>query len=159
MSTNNSNSNEVKKELLSIAPTLASIKRQVSEREVPPGYFTDLPVIVIEKCNKPIIKKLSDKWYFSKYYATAASIALLCLCLWVFNTRVTHDTYINLENINSEEIAYYIDNEGYADINEELLVDYVVETESNELDIQDQDIIDYLIEDEIELNTIINEYY
>ena len=158
MSTDNSNSDKIKKELLNIAPTLASIKKKAPEYEVPSGYFSELPDLVLAKCTVPVERNLSDKWY-PRYYATAASIALLALCLWVFNTRVTHDVNFNLENINSEEIAYFIDNEDYTDISEELLVDYVVETESNELDIEAQEIIDYLIEDDIELNTIINEYY
>ena len=159
MSTENSNSNEIKKELLSIAPTLASIKKQSPNYMVPADYFTELPGIVIEKCNVPVERKLSDKWHFSKYYATAASIALLALCLWVFNTRVTHDVNTNLENINSEEIAYLIDIEDYSGSDEELLVEYVVEVEPNTIDIEAQEIINYLIEEEIELNTIINEYY
>jgi len=159
MSTENKNINEIKKELLSIAPTLAEIQKKEPEHVVPADYFSELPNLVIERCNTPVVKKLSDKWYIPKYYATAASIALLALCFWIFNTRNSNDLNNAFKSNNSYQIAYLDDLDDYSGITEELLVDYIIDTETNTLDIEAQEIISYLIEDEIELNTIINEYY
>ncbi len=173
MNTNSQHSDEIRKELEGIAPTLSKIEK-VNPFEVPDGYFENLPGLVSDRINegstahRATVRTLTLRWA-----AVAASITLIAAFAYIFNNTSELNNNMDLAQLDIEEITEALLNEGAYTIEEEDLIELLVTKDEDpsagsgsgsgsgsgqEKEETDTDeIIDYLIDGDIDLTTIIDE--
>lgn len=172
MNTNSQHSDEIRKELESIAPTLSKIEK-VNSFKVPDGYFENLPRLVSDRINvdstaeRGTVRALTLRWA-----AVAASITLIGTFVYILSNTAELDTNMDLAQLDIEEITDALLNEGAYTVEEEDLIELLVTKEEDssagsgfgsrqekeaEEETDTDYIIDYLIDSDIDLTTIIDE--
>jgi Glu-tRNA(Gln) amidotransferase subunit E-like FAD-binding protein len=147
------NKKNIRKELENEAPFLSKIKKE-NQFTTPNYYFEELPEVMSSKIliNK-YLYRVFDKLSYSTLIPTTAAIVLFFM-VFNFNTNnispdlTTHqlseliieDDYLNIE-------AYLV-YEAYADL---------LAKEENENPINEDETINYLLENNIDINSIIEE--
>ncbi|HIA10542.1 MAG TPA: hypothetical protein EYN69_00505 [Flavobacteriales bacterium] len=163
MNTNKENSDEIRKELEGIAPRLSKIEK-VNPFEVPDGYFDNLPRLVSDRINeastahRAAVRTLTFRWT-----AVAASITLIAAFAYIFNNTAHLDDNMDLAQLDIEEIADALVDEGAFTVEEEDLIELLIMVEegkqsaTEEKESDTNEIIEYLIDSDIDLTTIIDE--
>ncbi len=152
-------------ELREFAPTLSKIEKQNSF-QVPERYFDTLPAIVQERCIKDKGASLSEwlQLILNPKVLAPVSVFIVLIAIGI-NYFISPppqinegDTLFSLEQLSAEDIYLTMEAGDLYDIDEYLIVEALIEIESED-DESNDEIIDYLIENGIELSTIINELY
>ncbi|PCH91177.1 MAG: hypothetical protein COB85_09420 [Bacteroidetes bacterium] len=160
MNTNNENSNEVRKELEDIAPSLSKIDR-ANPFEVPDNYFDNLPGVVSDRINghstphSSTVRALVIRWT-----AVAASIILIAVLTFVLTNSPEGNINLDLAQLDLDEIEEVLMDQGIYAVEEEELIDMLLDSDEESFleEINDLDeIIDYLIDNNIDLTTIVEE--
>jgi len=180
MSEHNYRSREIQEELDALAPNLSKVKKN-HPYSIPDGYFEALSnnaSVIAQDMGvqrTPIIRRLINV----RSVAAAASVIIIGLLVWLNHLDSGHQ---DLAAVSVDEMIEYLEEEGTLGINEEELVDELlhgeaifivgelhedlsaeVTVEAEELidgiedEVTAEDIIDYLLEDNIDLETIVDE--
>ena len=129
---------------------LLGIKKE-NNFNTPPNYFDDLPELLMVKKSSNNNLGLSKNLY--RFILPTAAFVIIALIIFNFNetTKTTQ--------ISDEQLSEFLINEEYEYFEDELIYEaYInnVSTESNTSE-NDENYIDYLIDNDVDINTIIEE--
>lgn len=145
------NKNNRTEELENLAPFLSKIKKE-NNFSTPPNYFEILPEVII---NRRLNSKLfTFSFNFSKHFLIpASSLAVILMVLFYLNSN-TIET-----ELTTEQISNLIINEEYIKIDDYLVYDAYSEVldEEKKATSTTDEYINYLIENDIDINSIIDE--
>lgn len=144
------NKNNIAEELENIAPFLSKIKKE-NNFSTPPNYFEILPEVIV---NRSLNSKFFNfSFNFSKHFLIpASSLAVVLIMIFYLNSNTIETELTN------EQISNLIINEEYIKIDDYLVYDAYSEVLDEEKAISTTDeYINYLIENDIDINSIIDE--
>ena len=148
------NKNNIHKELEKEAPFLSKIKKE-NHFSIPKNYFEVLPEVIINKnLNNNDLNFLFDKLSWRILMPISAT-AILLFVIFNWNTNSIDSELTN------EQLSDLIIDENYIEFDDYLVYDTYAEImdeeEENNESSDTEEYIDYLIENDIDINTIIEE--
>ena len=146
------NKNNISENLENEAPFLSKIKKE-NHFSTPENYFEVLPeVITYKNLNKSLLKISFDRLSY-RILVPIASVAIILFVIFNWNTNTVESELTN------EQLSELIIEEEYIEIDDYLVYDTYAEIleEENEGSSETDDYIDYLIENDIDINSIIEE--
>ncbi len=146
------NKDNIEENLENIAPFLANIKKE-NHFSTPKNYFEVLPeVINNKKLNNKSLHFIFDKLSWRILVPVSSLVVVLII---IFNWNTTTPQI----NLTSEQISDYVINEEYINIDDYLIYDTYSEVldEEKETSTNNNEYINYLIENDIDINSIIDE--
>ena len=147
------NKNDILDELEKEAPFLSKLKKE-NHFSTPKNYFEVLPEVISNKnLNKKSLRFLFDRLSYSISVPIASFIIVFFV---VFNWN-NNSTDLELTN---EQLSELIIDEDYIEFDDYLVYETyaeILETEEKEASTDTGDYIEYLIENDIDINSIIEE--
>lgn len=142
------NKNNISENLENEAPFLAQLKKE-NHFTTPKNYFEVLPELINNK--KLNNKSLNFSFDKLSYRILVPALSLIVISFFIFNNYNT-PTETQLSN---EEISSLLIEENYVEIDDYLV--YETYSEINYSESEPDEYIDYLIENDIHINTIVEE--
>lgn len=122
---------------------------------VPKNYFESLPEVINNKLLEN--KKIKNSFDILSWHVLAPSLSIIVLFIVILNYYTT-DEEITLSN---EELNEIIVDESYTEIDDymvyETYAEILEDEEDNDNESEAEDYIDYLLENDIDINSIIEE--
>jgi hypothetical protein len=148
MKNKNNNNEDIEK----MAPFLSKIEKE-NHFSVPENYFEVLPEVISDKnLNMNFLQTLIDRLSWRVLVPVSS---LIVLFLFFFNFNQNNTKF----ELSSEQLSELIIEEDYLDIDDYLIYDAYAEIleDENEESSDTEEYINYLIENNIDINTIIEE--
>jgi hypothetical protein len=146
------NKKNILEELEKEAPFLSKIKKE-NNFSTPEKYFKVLPQVIMDKkLNNNIIKFTFDKLSY-KFLTPITAVVVLVFVVFNFNSNSIST------DLTSDQISQLIIEENYIEIEDYLVYEAYSETleEGNKTTSENEEYINYLIENDIDINSIIEE--
>ncbi len=147
------NKNNIPENLEKEAPFLSKIKKE-NHFSTPNNYFEVLPEVIASKnLNNKSLRFSFDKLSY-RILVPVASLIVLFFIVFNFNNNNTET------ELTSEQLSDLIIEENYLDIDDYLVYETyaeIIEEEEDETLSETDDYIDYLIDNDIDINSIIEE--
>lgn len=150
------NKNNISENPLENAPFLSGIEKK-NDFSTPENYFKS----IIDTNNNSRLENNRLRFYFDKlsyrFLLPISAITTTLVVLFYINTSTPTSV------LTSNQISEVLINENYIDLDEDLIIEAYIETMENEAILNkkegtiDDEYINYLIENDIDINTIINE--
>ncbi len=145
------NDNNIEENLKNIAPFLSKIKKE-NNFSTPPNYFEILPEVIVNRSLNSKLFNFSFNNFLKHFLIPASSLAVILIVLFYLNSNTIETELTN------EQISNLIINEEYIKIDDYLVYDAYSEVLDEEKATSTTDeYINYLIENDIDINSIIDE--
>ncbi|OFY86527.1 MAG: hypothetical protein A3K10_17385 [Bacteroidetes bacterium RIFCSPLOWO2_12_FULL_31_6] len=146
------NKNNIEEELESIAPFLSKIKKE-NNFSTPLNYFEILPEVIVNRSLNSKLFNFSFNKFSKHFLIPASSLAVILLMIFYFNRNTTE------AELTNEQITNLIINDEYIKIDDYLVYDAYSEVldEEKKTTSTTDEYINYLIENDIDINSIIDE--
>ena len=147
------NKKNILEELEKEAPFLSKIKKE-NKFSTPENYFEVLPQVILDKnLNNNTIKFTFDKLSY-RVLIPITAVVVLFFVVFNFNTNTIST------DLTSDQISQLIIEDDYIEMDDYLVYEAfatILEEEENETASDNDEYINYLIENDIDINSIIEE--